>query len=124
MRRNIPLLTLTIAVLLAPFGNSQTAQKPRLPNIPSNELIAWTQQQAPRPVEGQYETQKRPAAQTFAGIIVKSGEKYVLTTSDNVIYELDDQERARRFEGKQVQVTGNLDKSSNMITVRDIKAAA
>ena len=124
MRRNIPLLTLTIAVLLVPFGISQTAQKPRLPNIPSNELIAWTQQQAPRPVEGQYDTQKRPAAQTFAGMIVKSGEKYVLTTSDNVTYELDDQERAQKFEGKQVQVTGKLDTSSNMIKVQDIKAAA
>src|SRR6266576_1223942 len=120
MRRNIPLL-ISIAVLLVPFGLSQTNQKPKLPNIPSNELVAWTQQQAPRPVEGQYDTQKRPAAQTFAGMIVKSGEKYVLTTSDNVTYELDDQERARRFEGKQVQVTGNLDKSSNMIAVRDIK---
>ena len=124
MRRNIPLLTVTLAVILVPLGISQTAQKPKLPNTPSNELIAWTQQQTPRPVEGQYDTQKRPAAQTFAGMIVKSGEKYVLTTSDNVTYELDDQERARRFEGKQVQVTGNLDKSSNLITVRDIKAAA
>jgi Protein of unknown function (DUF5818) len=56
-------------------------------------------------------------------MIVKSGEKYVLTTSDNVSYELDDQERASQFEGKQVQVTGTLDKSSNMIQVRDIKAA-
>jgi len=41
-----------------------------------------------------------------------------------VSYELDDQVRAEKFEGKQVQVTGTLDKSSNMITVRDIKAAA
>jgi hypothetical protein len=47
----------------------------------------------------------------------------VLTTSDNVSYELDDQERASQFEGKQVQVTGTLDRSSNMIQVRDIKAA-
>lgn len=124
MKRNIPLLTLILTMVLIPFGVSQTGQKPKLPNIPSNELVAWTQQQTPRPIEGQYDTQKRPAAQTFAGMIVKSGEKYVLTTSDNVSYELDDQVRAEKFEGKQVQVTGTLDKSSNMITVRDIKAAA
>ena len=37
---------------------------------------------------------------------------------------LDDQERAQKFEGKQVQVTGKLDTSSNMIKVQDIKAAA
>lgn len=122
MKQRISLLTL--GLVLVPFGLSQTARKPTLPNIPSKELIAWTQQQAPHPVEGQYDAQKHPAAQTFAGMIVKSGEKYVLTTSDNVTYELDDQERAQQFEGKQVQVTGNLDKSSNVIQVRDIKAAA
>ncbi len=122
MKRQLSLLTLVL--VLGQFGVSQTAQKPKLPSVPSKELIAWTQQQAPHPVEGQYGTQKHPAAQTFTGMIVKSGEKYVLTTSDNVTYELDDQERAQRFEGKQVQVTGNLDKSSNMIQVRDIKASA
>ena len=57
MRRNIPLLTLTIAVLLVPFGISQTAQKPRLPNIPSNELIAWTQQQTRLAGQSQAELQ-------------------------------------------------------------------
>jgi hypothetical protein len=123
MKRQV-LMAVSLAVVVAPLGLSQTAQKPRLPNVPGKELVAWTQQQAPRPVEGQYDTQKHPAAQTFAGMIVKSGEKYVLTSSDNVTYELDDQEQARRFEGKQVQVTGKLDKSSNMISVHEIKAAA
>ena len=118
------LTILALGLVLVPLGLSQTAQKPKLPNIPSKELIAWTQQQAPQPVQDQYDAQKHPAAQTFAGMIVKSGEKYVLTTSDNVTYELDDQERAQRFEGKQVQVTGSLDKSSNIIQVRDIKATA
>jgi hypothetical protein len=46
---------------------------------------------------------------------------YVLQTADNVTYQLDDQERAKEYEGKQVQVTGSLDKSANMIKVRDIK---
>ncbi len=124
MRQEIKWLSLAVALMMASLGLAQTSQKPKLPNVPSQELVAWTQQQAPRPVEGQYDTQKQPAAQNFAGMIVKSGEKYVLTTSDNVSYELDDQERAQHFEGKQVQVTGILDKSSNMITVRDIKATA
>ena len=105
---------------LVPCGFTQVAQNPKLPT-PSQALIDWSQQQVPQPVE--YDTQKHPAAQTFSGMIVKSGEKYVLATSENVSYELDDQERASQFEGKQVQVTGNLDKSSNMIQVRDIKAA-
>jgi hypothetical protein len=114
---------LALGLVLVSLGFSQTAHKPNLPNIPSKELIAWTQQQAPQPVDGQYDPQKRPAAQTFAGMIVKSGEKYVLSTSDNVIYDLDDQERAQTFEGKQVQVVGILDKASNTIKVQQIKAA-
>ena len=124
MRREIAQFALAFTILLPSFVLSQTAQKPNLPSIPSQELISWTRQQLPQPVEGQSDTQNQPAAQTFAGMIVKSGQKYVLTTADNVIYDLDDQERAQRFEGKQVQVTGKLDKSSNLITVRDIKAAA
>jgi hypothetical protein len=121
MKQELSLLVL--ALVLGSLGFSQTVQKPKLPNIPSKELIAWTQQQAPQPVNAQYDSQKQPAAQTFAGMIVKSGEKYVLSTSDNVIYDLDDQERAQTFEGKQVQVVGILDKASNTIKVQQIKAA-
>src|SRR5262245_63434886 len=121
MRQTICLLA-TFAMLVC-LGYSQAAQTPKLPTVPNQPQVEWTQQQAPHSVQGQYDTQKRPAAQTFTGMIVKSGEKYVLTTSDNVSYELDDQERASQFEGKQVQVTGNLDKGSNMIQVSDIKAA-
>jgi len=38
-------------------------------------------------------------------------------------YDLDDQERARQYEGKQVQVIGTLDPSSKLIHVQDIKAS-
>jgi len=58
------------------------------------------------------------------GMIMKSGGTYVLQTADNVTYQLDDQERAKQYEGKQVQVTGSLDKSANLIKVRDIKQTA
>ena len=121
MRPAICLLALFAS--LVPSGYAQAPQKPNLSAIHNQQMVDWTQQQRPQPVNGQYDAQKRPAAQTFTGMIVKSGGKYVLTTSDNVSYELDDQKRASQFEGKQVQVTGNLDKSSNMIQVRDIKAA-
>jgi len=121
MRQTICLLA--ALATLVPLGYSQAAQTPKPPAGSSQQMVDWTQQQVPHSVHGQYDTRKHPAAQTFTGMIVKSGEKYVLTTSDNVSYELDDQERASQFEGKQVQVTGTLDKSSNMIQVRDIKAA-
>ena len=120
MRQTICLFA-TFAMLVC-LGYSQAVQTPKLPTVPNQPMEDWTQHQMPHSVQGQYDAQKRPAAQTFAGMIVKSGEKYVLTTSD-ISYELDDQERASQFEGKQVQVTGTLDRSSNMIQVRDIKAA-
>jgi hypothetical protein len=49
---------------------------------------------------------------------------YVLKTSDNNTYQLDDQERAKEYEGKQVQVMGVLNSETNMIRVRDIKMAS
>lgn len=102
------------------------------------QLIEWTQDQQARPLPqtqtpstptqqgpsaGQ-NVEKEPAAQAFMGMIMKSGGTYVLQTADNVTYQLDDQERAKQYEGKQVQVTGSLDKSANLIKVRDIKQTA
>jgi len=118
---------------------------------PGTKLVAWTQAQKPEPVpsprpvplpdqqpeqrpdaqqgnqqpaSGQDGMQKQNATQMFAGIVMKSGEKYVLRTADNVTYQLDDQARAKKYEGKEVQVTGSLDESSGTIHVQDMRAAA
>jgi len=124
------------AITLAPAGWTQTASRK---NTRANkQLVAWTQDQQAQPVPqpqtpvaptqqqpstGQ-DVEKAPATQAFTGMIMKSGENYVLQTADNVTYELDDQERAKQYEGKQVLVTGSLDKSANLIKVRDIKQTA
>ena len=129
-----------------------TPNTPNGPNgHAGTELIAWTQVQKPEPVpspqpvplreqqpaprpetqppnqpasEHQYDAQKEPATQAFSGTIMKAGDTYVLKTADNMTYQLDDQQRARKFEGKQVQVTGTLDTDSTMIKVQEIKTAA
>jgi len=119
------------AVMLAPIAWTQTNQ-PRARSPKGNQLIDWTQNQQARPVPEtqmpatptQDDVQKQPAAQAFTGMIMKSGDTYVLQTADNVTYQLDDQERAKQYEGKQVQVSGTLDKSANLIKVRDIKQTA
>jgi hypothetical protein len=119
------------AVMLAPIAWTQTNQ-PRAKSLKGNQLIAWTQDQQARPMPetqtpatpAQDDVQKQPAAQAFTGMIMKSGDTYVLQTADNVTYQLDDQERAKQYEGKQVQVSGTLDKSANLIKVRDIKQTA
>ena len=65
--------------------------------------------------------QPSPAAQTFTGTIVKDGAKYVLKTSGTNVYELDDQERAKRYEGKQVKIAGTLDATGNSLHVTSIE---
>ena len=66
--------------------------------------------------------QARPEAKTFTGTILKSGESFVL--SDSVAksrYLLDDQDKARRYEGKHVKVTGTIDVANNMIHIETIE---
>ena len=142
----VTLITVALAgFALAPIALAQGAH-PRMDMKAGSELVAWTQDQKPQPVpatqatppdqkpqtetpsspaRAQDSTQKpMPAGQLFTGMVVKSGNTYVLKTSDNMTYQLDDQSRAKEYEGKQVQVTGSLDSSNNMIRVQDIKSAS
>jgi hypothetical protein len=128
MKRNVWLATVALALLMGLVARAQNSAQEHAKSKTSKQLIAWTQDQKAVPVQDttaqQGEMQKEPAAQAFTGMIMKSGHTYVLQTADNVTYQLDDQERAKEYEGKQVQVTGSLDKSANMIKVRDIKQTA
>jgi hypothetical protein len=62
-----------------------------------------------------------PAAQTLSGTVIKLGNKYVLKTTDSQTYELDDQDKARAYEGKQVKIVGSLDRTTNMIHITSIE---
>ena len=141
----LAVLGLSLSPLLVSAQDSQQAQHNdgRL----GTELIAWTQMQKPEPVPSphpvplpdqpqqppdaqkpasgsqQDDMQKQNAAQSFMGTIVKAGDKYVLKTADSATYQLDDQDRAKAYEGKQVQVTGTLDTKSGTIHVQDMKVA-
>lgn len=62
-------------------------------------------------------------AKAFSGTIVKEKGKLVLKdTTANVSYQLDNQEKAKEFIGKQVKVTGKLDLETNLIHVDNIEA--
>ena len=62
-----------------------------------------------------------PAVQTLSGTVIKLGNKYVLKTADKQTYELDDQDKAREYEGKQVKIVGSLDRTTNMIHITSIE---
>jgi hypothetical protein len=142
---------LAVLVLSATFVPTAVAQDNWQSNLDNGqrrtELLEWKQSQKPDPVPSPKpvplpdqqpeqrpapeqpptgpsdDTQKEHATQTFAGTILKAGKKYVLKTVEKVTYDLDDQDRAKKYEGKKVQVTGILDESSKLIHVQDMKAA-
>jgi uncharacterized protein YdeI (BOF family) len=60
---------------------------------------------------------------SFVGSIVKNGDKYMLHTG-GTDYQLDDQAQASKFAGKDVKVTGQVDRESDTIRVQSIEPAS
>jgi len=97
--------------------------------------VVALQDPASSPSTAQQQQQRDPAAanpptamtqasdaRTFTGKIAKADGKFVLKdTASKTTYMLDDQEKAKDFEGKSVKVTGMLDTQSNTIRVAAIE---
>jgi hypothetical protein len=63
--------------------------------------------------------------QAFTGTIVKGSDGYMLQDDTNkTSYKLDNEKIAKKFNGKNVKVTGTLDSTSNTIHVTDVQAAS
>jgi hypothetical protein len=56
------------------------------------------------------------------GTIVKDGDAYVLKAG-NEKYLLDSRKKAKNYKGKDVKITGTLDKTKNLIHVEKIEAS-
>jgi Protein of unknown function (DUF5818) len=66
-------------------------------------------------------TQAQQSARAFEGMIQKSGNQFVLQeTTTQTSYQLDDQHKAKHFEGKSVKVMATIDASTNQLHVVDI----
>jgi hypothetical protein len=62
---------------------------------------------------------------TFNGTVTKNGDQFVLSDAKTQKwYQLDDQNAASKFEGKNVTVTGTLDVIKNIIRIQSIAEAA
>jgi len=143
------LVFLAVSLPLAFAQNRQGQPSPVLPSdILGPQLIAWSQLQKPQPVPQPLPPPERPvqhsdpqpdqqpppavnppaqqppAAQTFTGTIVRDGVRYVLKVSSTTVYQLDDQERAKRYEGKQVKIVGTLDATGNSLHITSIELVA
>jgi hypothetical protein len=97
---------------------SADQQKQRPDPLPGNPSALYRQ-------DSQQERQQQPEVKTFTGKISKSGQKLVLEdAATNVSYQLDDQKKAKQYEGKSVRVTGTLDAQNNLIHVQAIEETA
>jgi Protein of unknown function (DUF5818) len=110
MKKNLSLLaTLALAAGLSPAVFAQQDQTAPPANDPQTQT-------APTPdnaTDSQVPT-------SFSGTVVKVAKHYALKTN-SMTYQLDDQAKAKQFAGKQVTVSGTLDKSTSMIRVTDIQ---
>jgi hypothetical protein len=112
MKRNslwAGLMALAFAVVLTQFTSAPRAQ---------------SQSQDPSVQQGDQQQPDQRQAQTFVGQIVraKNGQYALLVDKDaGKGYYLDDQERARQYNGRNVKVTGTLDIANATIHVADIQ---
>ena len=111
----------------------QEPQKPAKPDKqlpdPNAQPPNPAQQNGQKPDQQQGEQGQQPPqagapqqSQSFSGKIVSENGQFMLKDAGmKASYKLDDQEKAKQFNGKQVMVTGTLDTASNTIHVTDIQ---
>ena len=106
----------------SPDAATQT-QQPPTPEAPPQS------QQTPDPAQTPDANTTKQAApadptaaatdsQTFAGTVVKQGDKYVLKDEAGHTYDIDHQDEVKKFEGKRVKVQGTLDATGKKIMVK------
>jgi hypothetical protein len=149
--RNMKSPALAIAISLTAMSSCLVAQSLQTSGTPpysvtqqtqgrgqASQLVLWSQaekaQRAPIPFPlakptGSPRSQDSSAQlqRVLVGIIERSGRLYILRVSNptasqaSVWVELDDQQRAGRFEGRQVRLTGTLDESTSYIKIDSIE---
>jgi hypothetical protein len=126
------LLTLVATLGLVGLGMNLSAQQ--TPSSQSSQSSSSSSAQTPSspsdnssmPQSSQTSaTSSQQSARSFEGKIQKSGDKLVLQDSaSQTSYQLDDQDKAKQFEGKNVKVMGTVDSASNTLHVIDISPAS
>lgn len=110
MIRRITLITACALVLEV---SSMAQQKPPVPP-PANEPGSVPQQEADTATPHQ-------SARAFEGEIAKSGDQFVLEDrAAQTVYRLDDQQKAKKYLGKNVKVMATKDAHSRLLHVIDI----
>ncbi len=108
------LLLIIALVGLSGLGQNLSAQQSQSQSTPGQPDSMPQQQQNDA-------TNPQQSARSFEGRIAKSGGDLVLReNSTQAAYKLDDQNKARQFEGKNVKVMATVDASTKTLHVIDI----
>jgi hypothetical protein len=148
MKRTMSSLVIVVLIALVSTCLAARAQdQPATPLLPSGilgpQLIVWSQAQKPQPVPQplpdppEQQAKKQPeqpanpqpaeeqaVKRMFTGKIVKDAGHYVLKVSNECVYQLDDEQKAKEYEGKDVRVVGTLDAHGAILRVSDIEVIA
>jgi hypothetical protein len=125
MKKNLSILaTLALAAAMSPAAYSQdnSGQSPTSPaptqSSPAQDTTQTPPDQAPS-TSAQDTTTPSQSQSALTGTVVKAGGKYVLKT-DTMTYQLDDQDMAQKYEGREVKVNGTVDSTTSIIHVTDL----
>jgi uncharacterized protein YdeI (BOF family) len=133
MKRTSLILIAVFALVMLPAAFAQSTTPSQDPSQqPSAQPSPGTPSSTQTPDSQSPSSSSQPSSSTssgssqnsFVGSIAKdSSGKYVLHAGA-ADYQLDDQSQAKKFDGKAVKVTGQLDQSSNTIRVQAIEPAS
>lgn len=119
-------VALAFAATMAITPNATAASAGSRSNVVAlqGQQPATPQQTTPQQAEPGAQGQQAQA-QTFTGTIKSANGEYVLyVPASRTAYKLDDQSKAKQFEGQTVTVQGVLDSNTNTIKVSAIQPAS
>ncbi len=116
--RLISKLSLLLFVVSGVGGVLSAQQEPK-PTSPATQEQEQTDQMNQSQANSK---EQMPDSQAFSGKIVKSGDRLAFQDSvGNSVYQIEDQNKVRAFEGKDVRVTGAVDPSTKTIYIASIE---
>ena len=119
------IVTHAMLVGLLGFGMNRMAQQTPSSQDQSGAAQQTPQTQAAPQAQTPVDAQSQQSARSFDGKITKSGDKLVLQdASTQTNYQLDDQDKAKQFEGQSVKVMATMDPTTNTLHVVDISPSS
>ena len=114
-------VTLALLLVVGLSGVQLNAQKSAPPDQGGQQAQPPAQRQAPDQSEPAPDSQAQSpqnGGHIYSGTIVKSGDKWMLQETGGTSYDIDRQDLAKKYEGKQVRINGTLDPDGKTIHVK------